>query len=77
MLTPHDRDTPDLWSGQCSGCLAAIPITPGTRAEAEAVLRAAGWEIRTVDSIWCVHCSRKAREVPFPLTSRGMKRRSR
>lgn len=81
MLSPHDRYREDRWSGGCDGCLATLPppwVYEGTQAEVLAmIVERFGWEIRPGDLLWCVSCSRKAREVPFPLTRRGSRGRRR
>ncbi len=76
MLTPPRFGSTAGWLCQCSMCLLHSEHYP-TEEDARRELEALGWELRADRLTWCVDCSRKAREVPFPTNARGRRRKSR
>lgn len=61
----------------CSRCLASFSLAGLSAEYARAKLLEHFWELRADGLTWCLDCSRKAREVRFPTTQRGVRRRRR
>ena len=66
---------------RCDRCLASTPLEVLVRLktldDARRELAALFWELREGDQIWCLECSRRAREVQLPTNARGVRRRRR